>query len=116
MSVIDDLGMSVYPEDHPMGVAFDRAVSTLHAAAPQQRIMLTELGYWSADLGHTWWWGSATDPTGAGRQQVAALYQSAMMGYSYSGGGAYWWYYLTEALPKNQLWSTLAGIHAQVAG
>jgi hypothetical protein len=39
-----------------------------------------------------------------------------MMGYSYSGGGAYWWYYLTEALPKNQLWSTLAGIHAQVAG
>jgi len=99
-----------------MGVAFDRVVSTLHNAAPQQRVMITELDYWSPDLGHTWWWGSATDPTGAGRLSVASLYQSAMLGYSYSGGGAYWWYYLEEALPKNQVWSTLASIHSQVAG
>jgi hypothetical protein len=115
MSTIDDLGMSMYPEDHPMGVAFDRVMSTLHALQPQQRIMVTELGYWSADLGHTWWWGSSTDPTGVGRQRVASLYQSAVLGYSYSGGGAYWWYYLTEALPKNQLWSTLATLHQRVA-
>lgn len=116
LSSIDDLGMSVYVEDHPMGVAFDRVVSTLHNAAPQQRVMITELDYWSPDLGHTWWWGSATDPTGAGRLKVASLYQSAMLGYSYSGGGAYWWYYLEEALPKNQVWTTLAAIHTQVAG
>jgi hypothetical protein len=116
MAQIDDLGMSMYPEDHPMGVAFDRVISTLHAAAPGQRVMVTELGYWSADLDHTWWWGSTADPTGAARRQVASLYQSAIMGYPYSGGGAYWWYYLTETLPKNQLWSTLATLHAQVAG
>lgn len=116
LGAIDDLGLSMYPEDHPMGAAFDRVMATLHAAAPQQRLLITELGYWSYDLGHTWTWGSTSDPTGAGRQSVAALYQSAILGYSFSGGGAYWWYYLEEALPQNQLWSTLAGLHTQVAG
>jgi hypothetical protein len=115
LSQVDDLGISLYPEDHPMGVTFDRAFSTLHSLFPSQRIEITELGYWSADLGHTWWWGSQTDGTGAGRQAVANLYQAAVMGYSYSGGGAYWWYYLEEALPENALWSTLAGIHGKVA-
>jgi hypothetical protein len=116
MAKVDDIGISLYPEEHPMGVAFDRAITALHAAAPAQRVMVSELGYWSPDLGHTWTWGPAADPEGAGRRQVAALYQSAIMGYSYSGGGAFWWYYLAEALPKNQLWSTLAAVHASVAG
>ena len=115
LSQVDDLGISLYPEDHPMGVTFDRALSILHSLFPSQRIEITELGYWSADLGHTLWWGSQTDGTGTGRQAVANLYQAAVMGYSYSGGGAYWWYYLEEALPKNALWSTLAGIHSKVA-
>jgi hypothetical protein len=91
-------------------------MATLHDAAPGRRIMVTELDYWSPDLAHTWWWGSTGDPTGAARRQVAVLYQSAVLGYQWSGGGGYWWYYLAEALPKNQLWSTLASVHAAVAG
>ncbi|HEV3352657.1 MAG TPA: hypothetical protein VG076_07020 [Acidimicrobiales bacterium] len=116
MGAIDDVGISLYPEDHPMGAAFDRVMATLHDAAPGRRIMVTELDYWSPDLAHTWWWGSTGDPTGAARRQVAVLYQSAVLGYQWSGGGGYWWYYLAEALPKNQLWSTLASVHAAVAG
>jgi hypothetical protein len=113
---IDDIGMSMYVEDHPMGAAFDRVMNTLHATFPGQRIGVTELGYWDADLGHTWWWGSASDGTGAGRLAVAQLYQSAVMGYPFSGGGAYWWYYLQEGASKGALWSTLADVHAAVAG
>ncbi|MCU1450605.1 MAG: hypothetical protein JWP02_2775 [Acidimicrobiales bacterium] len=113
---IDDVGMSMYVEDHPMGAAFDRVMSTLHATFPTQRVGVTELGYWEADLGHTWWWGSSTDNTGAGRQAVAKLYQSAVMGYPYSSGGAYWWYYLQEAAARGGVWPTLAGVHAAVAG
>jgi hypothetical protein len=116
MGAIDDVGISLYPEDHPMGGAFDRAMATLHDAAPGKRVMVTELGYWSPDLDHTWWWGFPGDPTGAARRQIATLYQSAVMGYPWSGGGAYWWYYLAETLPKNQLWSTIASVHAAVAG
>jgi hypothetical protein len=46
LSQIDDIGISLYPEDHPMGVTFDRAFSTLHSLFPSQRIEITELGYW----------------------------------------------------------------------
>ncbi len=113
---IDDMGLSLYAEDHPMGTAFDRVMAAMHRAFPAQRITLTELGYWSADLGHTWWWGSKADPLSAGRLSVAALYQSAAMGYSYSGGGGYWWYYLLEALPESTaLWGTLSAVHTSVA-
>jgi hypothetical protein len=90
LSQIDDIGISLYPEDHPMGVTFDRAFSSLHSLFPSQRIEITELGYWSAGLGHTWWWRSQTDGVGAGRQAVANLYQAAVIGYPYSGGEAYW--------------------------
>jgi hypothetical protein len=113
---VDDIGMSVYVEDHPMGAAFDRVMSTMHATFPGQRIGVTELGYWNADLGHTWWWGSSTDGTGAGRLAVAKLYQSAVMGYPYSAGGTFWWYYLQEGATKGPVWSTLAGVHTAVGG
>ncbi|MDQ6873936.1 MAG: Tat pathway signal sequence [Actinomycetota bacterium] len=115
-AAVDDIGLSLYPEDHPMGAAFDRVMTTLHAAFPAQRLLVTELGYWSADLGHTWWWGSQSAPTTTGRLAVARLYQTAGLGYSYAGGGGYWWYYLTEALPTSTpLWGTLAALHSTVA-
>ncbi|GAC1401786.1 MAG: hypothetical protein NVSMB64_00540 [Candidatus Velthaea sp.] len=106
-AAVDDIGISLYPEDHPMGEAFERVMTTLHARYPTQRLLVTELGYWSADLGHTWWWGSQFDPYGAGRNAVAALYQSAAFAYPYAGGGAFWWYYLEEAAPSSPLWQEL---------
>lgn len=114
LATIDDLGVSLYPEDHPMGAALDRVTTTLHRLYPQQRIAITELDYWSPDLDHTWWWGSRTDPTGAGRRAVATLYQAASLGYPYSGGGTYFWYYLEEALPRAALWTALHDVHAAV--
>lgn len=109
---VDDIGISLYVEDHPMGLAFDRVMGTLHREFPQQRLGITELDYWSPDLGHTWWWGSETDPTGTGRTDVASLYQSAVFGYPYSFGGGYWWYYVEEAQPGTPLAQTL---HAAAA-
>jgi hypothetical protein len=113
---IDDIGLSVYPEDHPMGVALDRVFTTLHRLYPAQRLMITELGYWSADLGHTWWYGSPTDPTGAGRLTVADLYQTAALGYPYAGGGTFWWYYLEEAPPGSRLWQQFQALHSAALG
>jgi hypothetical protein len=113
---IDVLGLSVYPEDHPMGPAtFDRVLETLHARYPDKRLAVTELGYWSEDLGHQWWYGSATDPTGEGRRAVARLYQSAILGYPYSAGGAYWWYYAEEAPPGSALWAELRSIRREAS-
>jgi hypothetical protein len=114
MGYIDDLGLSLYPEDHPMGAALDRVLTTLHAAYPAQSLMITELDYWSADLGHTWTWGSVADPTGAGRQAVATYYSAAMLGYSWSRGGTFWWYFPEEAPAGGPLWTAMRSVYTAV--
>lgn len=104
---VDDIGVSLYPRQNPMGEPFDRAVSELHAAFPRQRIMITELDY---DRGHGWWWGSRAS-IAQGRDDVAAAYQAAIMGYPYSGGGTFWWYFVEEVLPGNSLYRTFKSVY-----
>ena len=94
-SNVDDIGISLYPEDHPMGTAYNRVVTTLHRAFPAQRVLISELGYGNADLGRTWWWGSRDD-FAAGRTSVARLYDAASRAHPFSGGGTFWWYFLAE--------------------
>ena len=113
---IDDLGVSLYPEVHPMGLALDRVLETLHARFPAQRLLISELGYWSPDLPHLWWWGSADRPKDRGRAAVARLYGSAILGYPYGGGGTYWWYYRQDALGPTALRRELASLHARAVG
>jgi hypothetical protein len=110
---VDDVGISLYPQEAPMGFALDRVLRTLHAALPGKRILITELGYDIPDAPLGWTWGPPLDPAGLGRDSVAELYQSAILGYPFSGGGTFWWYYLEDALPRNSLWRTLAGIRLE---
>ena len=105
---VDDIGVSLYPRQNPMGEPFDRVVAALHAAFPQQRIMITELDY---DRGPGWWWGSLASIVPHGRDAVAALYQSAIMGYPYSGGGTFWWYFVEEVSRGNSLYRTLKSVY-----
>lgn len=105
---VDDLGISLYPRQNPMGEPFDRAIAALHAAFPQQRMMITELDY---DEGRGWWWNSKEAIASAGRDGVAKLYQSAIMGYPYSGGGTFWWYFVEEVSPGNALYETLKSVY-----
>ena len=112
---VDELGLSVYPENAPLGAGFDRVLRTLHATYPAQALSVTELGYGSADLDRRWWWGSPTDWTGAGRRAVADLYGRAVLGYPYSGGGTYWWYFQTEGAAGSPLWKTLAAVRTQAS-
>jgi len=133
--LIDDVGISLYPDKAPMGLAFDRVFTTLrekYFSRDGQRVMVTELGYWPADTTeegyeHIWRWGGADlnqkdERVRQGvRAGVAKLYQSAALGYPFSGGGAYWWYYLQEAAPDaryadNELWRALHLVHFTAAG
>jgi hypothetical protein len=103
---VDDVGLSIYPDQHPLGASLERVMRTLHRRLPGKRLLVTELGYATPDGESTWWWGDKRD-AGAGRRAVARFYQAATMANPYSGGGAYWWYYLDEARPGNALWRTL---------
>jgi hypothetical protein len=105
---VDDVGISLYPRQNPMGEPFDRVVRLLHAAFPQQRIMITELDY---DHGKGWWWGSPDSIVPQGRDAVARTYQSAIMGYRYSGGGTFWWYFVEEVSRRNALYRTLKSVY-----
>ena len=105
---VDDVGISLYPRQNPMGEPFDRVVSLVHAAFPRARVVITELDY---DRGKGWWWGSRDSISPKGRDAVAATYQSAIVGYPYSGGGTFWWYFVEEVNRGNPLYRTLQAVY-----
>jgi hypothetical protein len=103
----DDVGLSVYPEEHPMGAATDAVLTRLHDVLPGRTLLISELGYGSEDLQPIWWWGSPTDQEGAGRAAVASLYTLAPAGYPFTGGGPFWWYFAQDANPGTPLLKAL---------
>jgi hypothetical protein len=106
---VDDVGLSVYPDQAPLGAALERVMTTLHERLPGRRLLISELGYAAPDSESTWWWGTRRGPTGAARRAVARFYSSAVMAYPFSGGGPYWWYFLEEARQGGALWRALGG-------
>ncbi|MGY1727086.1 hypothetical protein ACI79J_08925 [Geodermatophilus sp. SYSU D01062] len=103
----DDVGLSIYPEMHPLGAATDVVLRRLHAVVPHATLLVSELGYHSPDLEPIWWWGDREDPAGAGRAAVARLYTTAIAAYPFGGGGPFWWYFAAEATPGAPLTEAL---------
>ena len=94
--LVDVVGLSVYPQLHPLGTAADRVLSALDTAFPSSRIAVTELGYGAEDLNAgPWWFGSASDPVVA-RTAVAEHVTGAALGRSDAWGAPFWWYYLED--------------------
>lgn len=98
-AAVDDVGLSLYPDQNPLGASLDRVMRTLHRVVPGKRILITELGSDTPDGEPMWPVGSRAD--------VASYYQAAVNAFSFSGGGAYWWYFLEEARRGNALWRAL---------
>jgi hypothetical protein len=100
MANIDDLAISIYPQQEPVGAGFDRVMNTLHAQYPSQRIMIGELGYSTTSQDSqgsiAWWWGSSNNPNSAGRTAYATYLANAVYAYPFSGGGTYYWSYLED--------------------
>lgn len=95
---VDDLGLSVYPQEHPLGASLERVLRTLRAAYPGKRLLISELGYGAPDLQELWWWG-ARDDLRAGRAAVARFYAAACQGAA--DGGTFWWYFLQDGPDVN---------------
>ena len=99
LDVTDVLGLSVYPQLHPLGTGADRVLSALAEAFPDQRVALTELGYGAEDLDSgPWWFGSQQD-TASARTATARHLTSAALGRERSWGAPFWWYYLQDEKP-----------------
>lgn len=96
LELSDVVGLSVYPQWHPLGCAADRVLNALSALAGDTPIALTELGYGAEDLDDgPWWYGSPTD-TAAGRIAVARDLTAAALGRQDVWAAPLWWYYLED--------------------
>jgi hypothetical protein len=96
--------VSLYQEQAPMGVFFDRMMLTLRREFPEQKIGIGELGYWIP--GQQFWWAfSKDDPNGAAKRATASQYYHAALDYAGSVGGGFWWTYIEDfpADPAMQL-------------
>ena len=99
LGLTDVLGLSVYPQLHPLGTGADRVLTALAEAFPDQRLALTELGYGGDDLDPgPWWFGSQQDAAAA-RTAAARHLTSAALGRERSWGAPFWWYYLQDEEP-----------------
>lgn len=108
--LVDVVGLSIYPQLHPLGTAADRVLNALDAAFPASRVAVTELGYGAEDLNNgPWWFGSASDPAVA-RAAVAEHVTGAALGRSGAWGAPFWWYYLEDqvGIPGGQVAPSLA--------
>lgn len=92
----DVVGMSVYPQWHPLGSGARRVLETLGRLAGDKPTALTELGYGAQDLdGGPWWFGSPDDVE-AGRAAVARHLTAVALGQPRAWAAPLWWYYLQD--------------------
>ena len=119
VGLTDVVGLSVYPQWHPLGTAADRVLEALGAALPGRRLAVSELGYGAEDLDDgPWWFGSAQDAAAA-RTAVAEHVTAAALGREGAWGAPFWWYYLQDEAPGARggpVSGTLAEVAARARG
>ncbi len=99
LDLTDVLGLSVYPQWHPLGAGADRVLTALATAFPDQRVALTELGYGGDDLDPGPWWFGDEHDAAAARNATARHLTSAALGRPGCWGAPFWWYYLEDEEP-----------------
>lgn len=109
-ALIDDVSVSMWVEEHPMGSMFDRVFRQLAERFPDKGLFIGELGYGNDDLETIWWWGDPDDETGAARRAVADTYWPLAFDRPELSGGGFWWYYLDDLTPPNELWRAIAAM------
>lgn len=107
-SDIDDVGLSLYPDQMPLGTGFTRVWGALAFAFPHAQVWLGELGYRVPETPRPWWWGPPMDAS-AGRAAVATFYRGAVAsGQPHTGGGTYWWLWLEQGASPGPLRAALS--------
>lgn len=96
LDLVDVVGLSVYPQWHPLGSGARRVLDALGRVAGDKRTALTELGYGAEDLDDGPWWFGSPDDVEAGRAAVARHLTAAALGQPRAWAAPLWWYYLQD--------------------
>lgn len=125
---VDVVLLSTYPDGGgQMGLAFDEVFQTMHAAFPNQKIGVGELGYaydGGDPCGTTTGPGEAQAAYGnwycypnkahAARPCVAHQFYTAVLGYDYSVGGVFWWYFSEEFADEPSLSTAVSSVRDSI--
>ncbi len=99
---IDIVGLSVYPDRHPLGIAFDPVFMKLRDLFPKQKLMLAGWSYEENNNQTGYWWLAPDDVKNA-RKDLAILYTGAAPAIPESVGGGFFWQTLDHMLkPKKR--------------
>ncbi|MBI5200953.1 MAG: hypothetical protein HY925_05150 [Elusimicrobia bacterium] len=94
---IDVVGLAVFPDDNPMGLAFDTTFRRLHALLPTKKLLLGSFGYVEGKDLDGYWWLDPADVDGA-RKDLLILYSGSAASIPGGLGGGFWWPTLTTML------------------
>ncbi|MCX5787051.1 MAG: hypothetical protein NTX64_00885 [Elusimicrobia bacterium] len=106
----DVVALSVYPDENPMGLAFDTAFRKLHRYLPNKRLMLGAFGYVEGSKLEGYWWLDPTDIDGA-RKDLVILYVAAAAAAPNPLGGGFWWPTLNTMMPDARGGDSLVKIY-----
>ena len=98
---LDVVGLSIQPEDNPLGMGFERVFDAAGDALPAQKLMVSSLGYVEKEELKGYWWLAPDDVDGA-RKDIAILYATASCAMPRSLCGGFWWQTLDQMLPPGR--------------
>lgn len=98
---LDVVGLSVQPEENPLGMGFERVFDATGDALPRQKLMISSLGYVEKEEVAGYWWLAPDDADGA-RKDIAILYTTASCAMPRSLCGGFWWQTLEQMLPPGR--------------
>ena len=109
ISKLSAVGISMYPQEAPLGASFFRVMTTLHSDYfPNQSLYIGELGYGGSGVSGSWWWGSPT-VSDASKAETASTYMGLLLALPFDvSAGPFWWYFTEEYSANPQL---LASLH-----
>lgn len=98
---LDVVGLSIQPEENPLGMSFERVFDATGDALPRQKLMVSSLGYVEKEELKGYWWLAPDDADGA-RKDIAILYATASCAMPRSLCGGFWWQTLDQMLPPGR--------------
>lgn len=111
---IDVVGLSIYADDNPMGLAFDTAFRRLHQSLPDKRLMVGGFGYVEGKALEGYWWLEPGD-VDAARKDLLILYTGAAPSVPSTLGGGFWWSTLSTMLDGSRESESVLRIYKRTA-
>ncbi|MEI8191842.1 MAG: hypothetical protein WCI75_19185, partial [candidate division NC10 bacterium] len=107
---VDVVGLSVYPDENPMGLAFDPVFLKLKGAFPDKKLMLAGFGFVEKEELKGYWW---LDPGAVdeARKDLVILYTGAACALPQGVGGGFFFGTLEQMLSPGKKTTLLYGVY-----